>query len=380
MPSPPYPILFVLANLGGGGAERAIVNLANRLDRALFEPHVALFRREGPFLADLADDINTYEIQPMEKGFLAKNWERVRGLCRIYHAIKPALIMSVLWQTNVVTLFAATLCRFRCPIVINEQVAPKENLASEWHRYLFWPLAGFLYRRAARIVTISQGISNELAERLSLPRSSVAVIPNPVDVDRVRAAAEAEVAPPREGRPLLVAVGRLTPQKDFPTLLRAVAQVVLTLPVDLLLIGEGPERSNLGVLIAELQLQPYVRLIGFQSNPYMYMKQAQLFILSSRWEGFGNVLVEAMALGVPVIATDCPYGPREILEDGKYGVLVPIGDEEALAQAILALLQDPDKRGDLSRAAQRRAEDFSLTRIVPMYEHLFLEIFRQERV
>ena len=148
--------------------------------------------------------------------------------------------------------------------------------------------------------------------------------------------------------------------------------------MSLYILGEGSERPRLEKLIQDLGLHPVVRLLGFQPNPYATMRQADVFVLSSDYEGFGNVIVEAMALGVPVIATDCPYGPREILAGGKYGVLVPPGDEQALADAILSLLRDPDARRRLGVEAKKRAEEFSVEKIVLSYERLFLELVEAE--
>lgn len=370
----PYPILFVISNLGGGGAERALLNLVNRLDRTRFQPYLALYQKEGTFLRELALDVPVYEIQPIGYGFLHRNWARVRAVKRLCGQLRPVLIMSALWQVNIVVLLTDTLFDLGCPIVTSEHTALKIDLRSKWQRHIYWPLAREAYRHAAKVVAVSKGIASELCETLSLPPDKFSVIHNPVALDEIRDLSMLSSTSLSIARPCLVAVGRLARPKNYPMLIRAMSRVAEATPVHLYILGEGLERSCLEELIRDLNLQAVVHMLGFQRNPYTYMRQADVFVLSSDYEGFGNVIVEAMGLGVPVIATDCPYGPREILADGEYGVLVPTGDERALAEAILSLLHDPDTRRRLGEKAKRRAEEFSVEKIVRRYERLFLDL------
>lgn len=368
----PHHILFISANLGGGGAERALVNIINHLDRARFQPHLALFQKQGVFLAELAPDVPVYEIQPTDHGAFHRNWVRMRAIRRLCDRLHPALVVSIKWQVNFSAALTSSTLGLGCPLITNEQVALSRLLASAWQRHIFWPAARHIYRRVARIVTISRGIAIELARRLALPPDKFRVIHNPIAVTEIRRQAEEPVDVPPTTYPLLVAVGRLDPQKNLPLLFRAIARVVQEQPVMLYVLGEGRERPHLEALIQSLGLQAYIHLLGFQHNPYAYLKQADLFVLSSDYEGMANVLVEALAVGAPVVATDCPYGPREVLADGRYGRLVPPGDEIALAQAILCALRE---RANYDPAVlRRRADEFAVERIVPQYEQLFEEI------
>jgi glycosyltransferase involved in cell wall biosynthesis len=192
-----------------------------------------------------------------------------------------------------------------------------------------------------------------------------------VDVARINREADQAVEIPAKAHPLLVAVGRLDPQKNYSLLFQAIKRVIDERPVTLYILGEGSEYPRLESLSESLGLESHIRLLGFQRNPYAYMKQADLFVLSSNYEGFANVIVEAMAAGTPVVATDCPYGPSEILTDREYGKLVPPGDAEALAQAILSSLKSPKhNRAAITQHAQR----FSVEHIVPQYAQLFSEL------
>ena len=367
----PYPLLFVAPNLGGGGAERALVHIVNALDRARFQPHLALFQREGIFLGELASDVPVYEIQPTDRGPVHRNWVRVLALRRLYQKIHPTLVMGLLWQANAVTLLAAGLWRFSTPVVINEQTTPQASLRADARRRLLWPIASRLYRRASHVVAISEGIAGEITDRLSIAPGRVSVIYNPVPVQQVVEQARDPVSFRVARTPAILAAGRLVPLKNYPLLLRAVTLVLREQEVELYILGDGPEREPIERLAAALGISAHMHLLGFQPNPYPYLAQADLFALSSDHEGFGNVLVEAMALGVPVVATDCPYGPREILAGGQYGLLVPPGDERALAAGLLSLLRSPDARSRFSVEGRRRAEDFSIQKIIPQYEHLF---------
>jgi glycosyltransferase involved in cell wall biosynthesis len=172
--------------------------------------------------------------------------------------------------------------------------------------------------------------------------------------------------------PVILAVGRLTKAKDYPTLFRAFSLVRQVRPAKLLILGEGEERSNLERLAIELGIQNDVSMPGFVDNPFAFMAKASVFVLSSAWEGFGNVLVEALACGCPVVATDCRSGPREILDNGRYGRLVPVGDHEALAKAILETLDNPDFPADRQTRLQR-AMEFSIDAAVDKYLKVLLD-------
>lgn len=364
-------ILFISATMGGGGAERAALNIINQLRRPAYQPHLALFQRKGVFLDQLASDVPVHELQPEAAHFLRQNWVRIRALQHLCHQIQPDLVMSFLWQVNVVTLFTDWLFGCGCPIVVNEQVALQRELAARWQRHLFWPLARFLYRRAGWVVTISQGIAAELQAKLQLPADRFRVIHNPIVWPTVFASAQPEAGQ----RPFhLIAIGRLTPQKNFPLLLQAVALVQRQFSLQVTILGEGEQRSFLAQMVRDLHLESIVTLPGFQANPQDWLARADLFVLTSDYEGFANVIVEAMAVGLPVIATDCPYGPAEILQNGRYGLLVPTGDATALAEAIIALLTDAERRHALGRMGQMRAADFRVEQIVPQYEALFANL------
>jgi glycosyltransferase involved in cell wall biosynthesis len=219
------------------------------------------------------------------------------------------------------------------------------------------------YRWADQVIGISRGSADDLIELLYVPEKQIVVIHNPIDSGRVSELASRPSNEAKRGGAFILGAGRLEPEKDFPTLMRAFARVRRSRQVDLTILGEGKERGRLELLAKELGVQDAVSMPGFTNNPFAYMKASSTFVMSSKREGFGNVLVEAMACGTPVVATDCQSGPGEILEGGRWGRLVPVGDDEAMADAILKTLEEPTNR----EALQERAQAFSPERIVPQY-------------
>lgn len=373
----PYHILFLTSNLGGGGAERALVNIINHLDRTRFQPHLALFQKQGVFVQDLAPDVLVYEIQPIDHGFLHRSWVRLKAIRDLVQNIRPSLIMSTKWQANAIAGLADKLWNFDIGLVMNEQSTPQSSLETDARRRRMWPVAKRLYRQADLIITISEGIAHELESTAQIEPNKMKVIHNPIELPINEE--DPIILPGNKNSDTLIilAAGRLTPLKNFPMLLKASALVSQEHQIELLILGDGPERQHLDDLSRKLNISSQVHFMGFVSNPQNYFAQADIFTLTSNHEGFGNVIVEAMAMGVPVIATDCPYGPREILQGGKSGILVPVDDENALAGAILDLLDQPDKLEHLARAGKSRARDFSIQEILPQYEQAFLKLIEQ---
>ena len=222
----------------------------------------------------------------------------------------------------------------------------------------------WLFPYLDRIICVSEGVVEDTLAITGMPPDRVVAIRNPVITPELAEQAREPVDHPwfNEDIPIIVGAGRLTPEKDFPTLIRAFGRVRRERHCRLMILGEGPLQPELESLIAELGLAASVWLLGFCANPFAYMKRASLFVMSSAWEGSGNVLVEALALGIPSVSTDCPYGPRETLEDGKYGLLVPVGDHEALAKAMLETLNNPLPSNFLRQAVTKFTIEYSAQR------------------
>ena len=358
-------LALFLPSLSGGGAERVMVTLANGFALRGYRVDVVLACAQGPYLADVDARVRIVDLQA---GRVIKAlWPLARYLRRE----RPAALLAAMNHANVVAVLAQKWAGVSTRVVVSERItiSIEAGRARGWSARAVYALVPRLYRQANAIVAVSRAAARDLEQFAGLPAGAVHAIYNPVEWDRIqRRMAEPVPHPwlqPGQIRPVILAIGRLTEQKDFATLLRAFAAVRASTDARLLILGEGELREELQALAQSLGLGPDdVQMPGFVANPFAYMARAAVFVLSSRWEGLPGVLIQAMACGTPVVSTDCLSGPREILEDGRWGRLVPVGDVEALAQAIRAVLSSP--REQLPDVRQR-ARDFALDPAIDAY-------------
>jgi glycosyltransferase involved in cell wall biosynthesis len=388
-------VLLLLPSLHGGGAERVAVHLMRHADRERFDMRMGLLRRSGPYLPLIdSADIDHARIGERFLDFDRGNSEAYRAT-----SLAPAFVLTPL---NVV----AMLRRFRPHVVVsfrkgmsvitrgallfygrrdvrwiaregNNTIAViDDELKSKLARAGMRELTASVYRAADRVLTISHEMARELERELELDPARVRTVENAVDIDEVRRRAQEPIALELEG-PYIIAVGRLEKQKGFDVLLRAFAQSAHRDTHRLLVLGQGKERDALLGLARELGIGARVLLPGWDDNPWALMRRAELFVMPSRWEGFGNVAIEALASEVPVIVSDCSYGPKEIVRDGEHGLVVPVDDVEATRAAIDRMLGDAALRARFVQAGAARARDFDVRTIVGRYEQLFAEVARE---
>lgn len=329
--------IFVPA-MGGGGAERAMLNLAQGIEGRGFAVDLVLARAEGPYMAEIPSSVRVVDLGA------SRAIMSLPALVRYLRGENPKVLLSVL-HANFIALWARRLAGVRTKVVVSERnTLSRESQHSKDLRVRLAPqLARRFYPWADGIVAVSNGVADDLARTLRISRRHIRVIYNPVVTPELKEKSRAPLSHPwfeKNEPPVLLAVGRLSPQKDFSTLLRAFAQVRRIRPARLMILGEGEQRAELIILARHLGLERDVSLPGFVMNPYPYMVRSSLFILASRWEGLPGALIEAMYCGAPLIATDCASGTREILADGKYGQIVPVGDVDALARAVELSLAD----------------------------------------
>jgi glycosyltransferase involved in cell wall biosynthesis len=365
-------ILCLLPDLNGGGAERMMLYLVGGLDRSRYEITLALGLKRGPYLPMVPDDIDFIELGH-ERGVSS-----IGSIARLFRSGGYDLCFSMV-SMNPAAVVARELSRSRVRLVLGARNHYSSSLPAEASASRLKMLAiRMLYPRADLVIGVSQGVADDLVQNFGVPRSRVLAIHNPVDLDRVRALATEPLDDPwfAPGArvPVLVAVGKLQPAKGYPDLLAAFRRVRDTMPVRLVILGEGPDRTQIESIVDRTGLRADVRLVGFDVNPYRWLSRAAVFVHAAHWEGFPNVLVEAMACGTPVVSTDCPSGPAEILTDGENGFLVPVGDMAAHAARTLALLSDPALRARIRAAADRRVEDFAVARVVARYARTFDDV------
>ncbi len=355
-------IAIFLPSLGSGGAEKMMLNLAHGLMARGYTVEMVLVRKEGGFLSVLSPEVCIIDLKasralaalPALVGYLRRN--------------RPKVLLSNLPHLNMLAVMARALAGTKTRLVLvehNDLQRASAHGVRRWER--FFPLAvGLFHPHADAVVAVSQGVADGLVQLAGLPRELVRVIYNPIVTSDIDSLAAEPLEHPwfAKGQPpVILAVGRLTLQKDYPTLMKAFSIIHAKRPVRLVILGEGKLLDEMQSLANALGIAPDMDFVGFDPNPFRYMARCAVFAFSSAWEGFGNVLVEALACGAQVVATNCPSGPVEILSGGKYGRLVPVGDPARLASAIESAMQNPLPVD----ALKQRASDFHVDQISGQY-------------
>jgi glycosyltransferase involved in cell wall biosynthesis len=371
-------VLFFISSLSGGGAERIMVDILSYIDRTRIEATLVLLYPydNSPYKKYLPEDVRVVVVERKSDSFFSKI-KQFADFIKTVHKEKPRVILSMLTHNNIMAVSVGLI--FRVKIIACEHIILSKFIKTRGGEKILWfpvsLLVKALYRFADRVIAVSNGIKSDLIEEFNIAAHKIQVIYNPVDINRIT---ELSSVPPehpfcKSDVSVVVAIGRLVWQKGFDNLLRAFNLVIQEMDARLIIAGEGPEKESLEQMVKDLGMTDKVFLIGFQRNPYQFLSSADVFVLSSNFEGLPMVILEAMACGTPVIATDCRSGPREILQNGKLGFLVPVGDEQALSKGIVTLLKDRALREKFSRLARERTKDFSVDKIIKQYERMIYE-------
>lgn len=344
-------LAIFVPSLRGGGAERMMVTLANAFSARGFEVDLVIAGLDGPYASDVDGTVRVVDLAS------ARVARSLPGLVRYLRRWRPEAVVSAMHHANVVAVAARALARVPTRVVVSQrnEIMPTPEMRASRREQIVLAGMRWAYPRAHAVVAISHGVARSLAAELGLPIDRIQVVYNPAFQPSIVERSLEPVDHPwfaRGAPPVVLSVGRLTEQKDFDTLIRAFALLRSRRACRLVILGEGALRERLERLVTELGLHDAVLLPGFMANPFAWMRTSRVFVMSSAWEGFGNVLVEAMASGTPVVATDCHSGPSEILEGGRWGRLVPVGDVAAMAAAIEAVLVGSDHPPVLERARQ----------------------------
>lgn len=396
MTAQPKHVAFLLNDLALGGAERVMISLCNALAARGIQCEMLLSKRQGPLIGELSDAVEvtllptsrqwrwmpaivklartspellSYLLAKSPPGFV----RRLPALRDYLRREQPDAMFSTLTGNNLLAVWAAELAKVPTRIALriattlsvdyarDETVSPQASpaLLRRW------------YPQAHKIVCVSEGVRSDLEGFINRPLTGLETIYNPLDLERITRLSKAPVAHPwldGDGPACILALGRLEPAKDYATLMRAFARVSAERPARLIVLGEGNDRSMLTALADELGLTAHVDLHGDVANPFAFLARADLYVLSSAYEGCPNALMEAMACGCRIVSTDCPSGPRELLKQGALGSLVPVGDPEALGEAMLEALD----RTPATQPLMARAADYDLPRIAERYSQVLL--------
>ena len=366
----PVRVLTVMGSLQVGGAERQMVLLLEHLDRARFAPALCLLLPGGELRGEVPADV---PVIGLDKRSAADAPLLVARLAAVARRRRPDVILAKVDYTNIITAAAAQLARTATPLILGEESVQSIALARASHPRARRAALGWSYRRARVVTAPSPGVVDDLVAELRVAAATFAVIPNMVDLRAIEAAAAAPVDHAFSGdrrRSLLVAAGRLAPGKGQEDLLVALALINRTRPVNLLVLGTGPDRARIERRAASLGVASRVAFTGFVANPYALMRQADAFVSPSHSESFGNVIVEAMACGVPVVSTRVPCGPETILDDGMTGLFCAARAPADLAAKVEAVLADPGAAATRATRARAAAARYDVGVVVREYEDL----------
>jgi len=355
-------ICIVTPSFNGGGAERIAVNLANYYAEQGHELIIVAFKASGPFINQVSEKVNVIDLNSRARYVFFK-------LLSALKSQQPDLVLSVIRDSNI--LVGITALFFNSQIIFREaNTLAAITVMPALKKWVYLFLMSQTYKRAHKVIANSFDTQADLLNNNIVKQSKVTVIGNPV----LSTAFEALLLEPVRHKWLgdsdyktILNVGRLHKQKNQAHLIKTFKDVFAQQQnARLIIVGEGVENANIVSLIAKLDLTAFVDIVLFQRNPYTYYKAADVFVLTSDWEGFGNVIVEAMASETPVISTDCPGGPKMILNNGEFGRLVQPNSVIKLAEAIIQEIQTPTMEEDIEKA-KLRAMEFSLPRVAEMY-------------
>jgi glycosyltransferase involved in cell wall biosynthesis len=374
-------IMFVTPRFSDGGGERIWLSLLQRLDRSRFRPSLAFFEHvDSHFMKEIPPDVPTYDLRQRHRFIIEWPGLALR-LAMTIRREEPDVVISLLHTWGFLLHLARFLSGRHFAIIVNEHIHVSGSLRSlKTKRPLMSHLSSrlhrYCYRNADMVVPVARDVAEDLAANHGARAESTRTIYNGIDQDAIRRMAREHVDHPwfDGSLPVVIGIGRLTEQKGFDLLIKAFGDVCPRLRARLVILGEGDMRTELEGLVSHLGLEGRVALPGRQPNPYKYLARSSLFVLSSVGEALPTVLLEAMTLGIPIVSTRCPSGPEELLERGRCGVLVPVGDRSALAAAMARVLEDDALRAALAERGRAKADGFRLPTMVRAYEDCVEEL------
>lgn len=368
-------LLFVLPSLEGGGAERIVCNLMSVLNKNIFDVNLFLFNNKGVYWDLLSNDVNVF-FGSRDKKY--SKWLIIKNLYRVSKDM-DIIIGSMELMPTYFSVLVGKLLRKKIigwvHINIDSILNDKNKIIRFLHRNI---LLKFFYNKLDRIVAVSNGAKENISKYLNdKNRNKVECIYNPIKINEIKEKAKEELVEKIE-KPFIMGIGRLERQKNFILLIRAY-RILLDRGIkhNLIILGQGSQKEYLVNEVKKLNMEEKVKFLGFKENPYKYLNQADVFVQSSIYEGLPTVLIEALVLNIPVVATNCPDGANEILDNGKYGLLVKMNDEKALADAIEKILNDRDLQREYKIKSKDGINRFDDKYITHLFEKLFLKMMKK---
>ncbi|WP_197414418.1 glycosyltransferase [Bacillus sp. FJAT-29937] len=365
-------ILFIMQSLQGGGAERVTLDVIKHLNKSSFEPSILVVNYYGDLIHSIPESINVIKVLTSKEKSYFHVFKVIRAVIK---AAKDAdlIIGSLELTPTYLSSIASVITKKPAIGWIHIDLQHYLKTKNKIHELII----RVLYPKLNMIMAVSDGVKHTFEQMFPQITVPVKRIYNPIRLEDIHRMIEEKSDLGEISEPIILGVGRLTKMKGFDDLIKAHQYLINNnVKNKLLILGEGEQRECLEQLIVELDVKDSVILKGFVDNPYKYMRSANVFVLSSRYEGFSVVIAEALSVGIPVVSTDCPSGPSEILEGGKHGLLSPINDSKALAMNIYKTIKEDSENHKVCRV--KRAHDFSPQKIIPEYEKLFYQIMAEK--
>jgi glycosyltransferase involved in cell wall biosynthesis len=373
-------LLFFHPTIVFGGAERTTATLLEKLDKSIFD--VLFVTKKDIFHPLPVERVMYIDDLGIHVGFngLVSLVKDVRIMLRLIKRERPHVVFGMLHYACIILSITKIFLKDKVKIIISPRTPTKDAIKYYCRETILGkPLWNFMVqffcRHSDHIVVASKGLKQECIADYKAESNNVVVINNSVDAQSVGRLSMGSIGRDNTFDGFVISTaGRLVEEKDVDVLIKAFALLRKDLKAQLWIVGDGPDRPVLESLAAHLNVLNDIIFFGFQENPYKFINRSEIFVHTSRFEGFGNIILEAMACGVPVIATDCPFGPREIINNGEDGILVPVSDEKALAKELKMVLENNEARKRFVKNAHRRLLEFTPERMVRSYEDVFLNI------
>jgi glycosyltransferase involved in cell wall biosynthesis len=350
-------ISLIMPSFSGGGAQKVLVMLANNFEKKGFHVDLVVLSNSGPNFDNVNSGVNIVNLNK------SRVLISISSLIRYFNSNKPNAILVTIHHISIAVIIAIILSKARSNVIIRQPNYLSKTIPQNFFSEHYLKIVRFFYNKANGIVAISNGVSSNLKNK---GINKVTTIYNPVESDIIELASQRVNF--KKTKPLIIGVGRLERQKNFEVLINAFAKVLESLDADLIILGDGPLKIDLENQVRALNINERVKFLGYLENPYPYIKKADVLALSSLWEGFGNVILESLALGTQVVSTDCPSGPSEILNNGEFGRLTLLNDSDDLAKKIIEAVKQPyDKK-----MLVKRSRDFAEDKISQQYLDILL--------
>lgn len=369
MSTPKNKLMFVIPSLEGGGAEKVLVDIISNLNSSKYRIMLVLFNAKGVLLEEIPPNIEIYDLKKRSKySFLIL----IIKLASLIRKLKPDNLVGFMHYVNMITILAYKLSGSKSNIVATIHTNIIEVISRNWLGPVKYILYKQTFKHANHVIVPSEGIKKMMMSDFKITKNKIKTIPHPLLVEKITQLSNEKMDPAFSNKKYILSVGRLTEAKGYTYLLNAFKIISEKNNINLVILGVGENLKMLTDLSEELGLRDRIFFAGFQKNPYKFMKNASLFVLSSLWESFAVVLCEAMLCNVPIVSTDCPSGPGELINNEVNGLLVKTRDAASLANAMDRVLSNENDAEKFSKEGLKKAYSLNIDNIIPLYEKLFV--------